>query len=68
MDEMVFAGINPSPLSALTQTQFLAHAEYKYSGLYGATRVPNPELVALGVKFSTVEEFMETELKPRFVQ
>jgi hypothetical protein len=66
MDEMVCTGINPFPLTALTQTQFLAHAEY--SGLYGATPVPNPELVALGVKFGTVEEFMETELKPRFVQ
>jgi hypothetical protein len=66
MDEMVCTGINPFPLTALTQTQFLAHAEY--SGLYGTTPVPNPELVALGVKFGTVEEFMETELKPRFVQ
>ncbi|KAJ6584327.1 hypothetical protein B0H19DRAFT_1216678 [Mycena capillaripes] len=28
--------------------------------------VPNPDLVALGVKFSTIEEFMETAVKSRF--
>ncbi|KAJ6540242.1 hypothetical protein B0H10DRAFT_2138210 [Mycena sp. CBHHK59/15] len=30
------------------------------------TPAPNPALVALGVQFSTVEEFMETEVKTRF--
>ncbi|KAJ7903760.1 hypothetical protein B0H14DRAFT_3122978 [Mycena olivaceomarginata] len=34
---------------------FASHAEY--SGLYTATPVPNPDLVALGMQFSTVEEF-----------
>ncbi|KAJ7663396.1 hypothetical protein DFH06DRAFT_1395703, partial [Mycena polygramma] len=43
---------------------FQSHAEY--SGLYTATPVPNPELVALGVKFGTIEEFLEQEVKPRF--
>ncbi|KAJ7133489.1 hypothetical protein C8R44DRAFT_829313 [Mycena epipterygia] len=43
-----------------------AYAEY--SGLYTATPVPNPDLVALGVKFRTIEEFLETEVKPRFDQ
>ncbi|KAJ6494125.1 hypothetical protein DFH09DRAFT_1376843 [Mycena vulgaris] len=38
----------------------------EYSGLYTATPVPNPALVALGVKFGTIEEFLETEVKPRF--
>lgn len=44
--------------------QYAALAEY--SGLYTATPVPNPDLAALGVKFGTVEEFLETEVKPRF--
>ncbi|KAJ7745968.1 hypothetical protein B0H14DRAFT_2406623 [Mycena olivaceomarginata] len=62
---VTFTTLPPMGLPPMDE-MFLAHAEY--SGLYGATPVPNPELVALGVKFSTVEEFMETELKPRFVQ
>ncbi|KAJ7490658.1 hypothetical protein FB451DRAFT_1220677 [Mycena latifolia] len=45
---------------------FLAHAEY--SGLFTATPEPNPDLVALGVKFGTMQEFLETEVKPRFGQ
>jgi hypothetical protein len=32
-------------------------------GLYSTTPVPNPELVALGPKFGTMEEFMGTEVK-----
>ncbi|KAJ7490674.1 hypothetical protein FB451DRAFT_1513475, partial [Mycena latifolia] len=35
-------------------------------GLYTATPVPSPDLVALGVKFGTIEEFLETEVKGRF--
>ncbi|KAJ7636280.1 hypothetical protein FB45DRAFT_444914 [Roridomyces roridus] len=38
----------------------------EYSGLYTHTPVPNPELVALGVQFGTIEEFLEKEVKPRF--
>ncbi|KAF7361046.1 NmrA domain-containing protein [Mycena sanguinolenta] len=30
------------------------------------TPAPNPDLVALGAKFSTVEDFLEAEVKPRF--
>ncbi|KAF8156199.1 hypothetical protein K438DRAFT_1777619 [Mycena galopus ATCC 62051] len=41
-----------------------ALAEYK--GLYTETPIPNPELVALGMKFGTIEEFLEAEVKPRF--
>jgi hypothetical protein len=66
MDEMVRATISPSHLGVLTQTQLLAHAEY--SGLYTSTPVPNPDLVALGMEFSTVEEFLEIELKAKFRQ
>ncbi|KAJ7364833.1 hypothetical protein DFH08DRAFT_1073378 [Mycena albidolilacea] len=43
---------------------YKSHAEY--SGLYTATPVPNSDLVALGVKFGTIQEFLETEVKPRF--
>ncbi|KAJ7454373.1 hypothetical protein FB451DRAFT_1144400 [Mycena latifolia] len=43
-----------------------AHAEI--GEMYSATPVPNPELVALGVKFGSIEEFLETEVKPRFGQ
>ncbi|KAJ6587797.1 hypothetical protein B0H10DRAFT_2167971 [Mycena sp. CBHHK59/15] len=35
-------------------------------GLYVDTPVPNPDLVALGFQFSTMEEFMEIEVKARF--
>ncbi|KAJ7186442.1 hypothetical protein C8R46DRAFT_935531 [Mycena filopes] len=33
---------------------------------YYTTPVPNPDLVALGMEFSTVEEFLEAEVRPRF--
>ncbi|KAJ7903829.1 hypothetical protein B0H14DRAFT_3422004 [Mycena olivaceomarginata] len=61
---VTFTTLPPMGLPPMDE-MFLAHAEYVGST---ARPVPNPELVALGVKFSTVEEFMETELKPRFVQ
>ncbi|KAJ7752602.1 NAD(P)-binding protein [Mycena metata] len=35
-------------------------------GLYVDTPVPNPDLVALGVKFRTLEEFIQKEVVPRF--
>ncbi|KAJ7142857.1 NAD(P)-binding protein [Mycena epipterygia] len=35
-------------------------------GMYTDTPVPNPALVALGVKFGTMEEFIKTEVVPRF--
>jgi hypothetical protein len=36
--------------------------------LYADSPVPNPELVALGAKFSTVEEFLEVDVKTRYGQ
>ncbi|KAJ7025939.1 hypothetical protein C8F04DRAFT_1126825 [Mycena alexandri] len=33
---------------------------------YYTTPIPNPDLVALGMKFSTVEEFLAEEVKSRF--
>ncbi|KAJ6463609.1 hypothetical protein C8R47DRAFT_1057797 [Mycena vitilis] len=44
------------------------NAHVEFGGLYAETPVPNPELIALGAKFSTVEEFLEVEVKPRFGQ
>ncbi|KAJ7912405.1 NAD(P)-binding protein [Mycena leptocephala] len=43
-------------------------AQSEYNGFYTATPVPNPDLVALGAKFGTMEEFLETEMKKRFAQ
>jgi hypothetical protein len=38
------------------------------NGLYTDTPIPNPELLALGAKFSTVEEFLEVEVKTLYGQ
>ncbi|CAK5270639.1 unnamed protein product [Mycena citricolor] len=35
-------------------------------GLYTETAIPNPELLALGMEFGTVEEFMKQDVVPRF--
>ena len=43
--------------------QYKSHAEY--GGLYTTTPVPNPDLVVLGVKFGTIQELLEVEVKPR---
>jgi hypothetical protein len=34
--------------------------------MYKDTPVPNPDLVALGAKFGTLEEFIQKEVVPRF--
>jgi hypothetical protein len=46
----------------------LTFFQYEYLSTIGFydTPVPNPDLVALGVTFGTLEEFAETEIKPRF--
>ncbi|KAJ7214051.1 hypothetical protein GGX14DRAFT_618203 [Mycena pura] len=63
--DVTFTTAPPTGMAAMDE-MFAAHAEY--SGLYTATPVPNPDLVALGVKFGTVEEWLEAEVKPRFGQ
>ncbi|KAJ6494124.1 hypothetical protein DFH09DRAFT_1376842 [Mycena vulgaris] len=63
--EVTFTSAPPTGFRRWTE-MFAAHAEY--SGLYTATPVPNPDLVALGVELGTIEEFLETEVKPRFGQ
>ncbi|KAJ7490657.1 hypothetical protein FB451DRAFT_1552296 [Mycena latifolia] len=54
--EVTFTSIASSGIPMLDE-MFEAHAEL--NGLYTATPVPNPDLVALGAKFGTMEEFME---------
>jgi len=54
----------PAMGMAPVDEMYQSHAEY--SGLFTATPVPNPDLVDLGVKFGTIQEFLETEVKPRF--
>ncbi|KAJ7124018.1 hypothetical protein C8R43DRAFT_1031564 [Mycena crocata] len=61
--EVTFTTAPPMGMPAVDE-MFAAHAEY--SGFYTATPVPNPDLVALGVRLGTIEEFLETEVKPRF--
>ncbi|KAJ7770078.1 hypothetical protein B0H16DRAFT_238709 [Mycena metata] len=39
----------------------------EYEGYY-STPIPNPDLLALGMKFSTVDEFLEVEVKARYGQ
>ncbi|KAJ7769136.1 hypothetical protein DFH07DRAFT_915238 [Mycena maculata] len=63
--EVTFTTAPPMGIPAMDE-MYAAHAEY--SGLYTATPVPNPDLVALGVEFGTIEEFLEAEVKPRFGQ
>ncbi|KAF7377001.1 NmrA domain-containing protein [Mycena sanguinolenta] len=43
---------------------FAAQAEH--NGFYTSTPVPNPDLAALGAKFGTMEQFVETELKKHY--
>ncbi|KAF8208565.1 hypothetical protein K438DRAFT_1812452 [Mycena galopus ATCC 62051] len=63
--EVSFATLPPTGIPTMDE-MFMANAEFR--GYYTATPIPNPDLVALGMKFSTIEEFMEVELKPRFAQ
>ncbi|KAK7043420.1 hypothetical protein R3P38DRAFT_2767003 [Favolaschia claudopus] len=35
-------------------------------GMYNNILAPNPDLVALGVKFATMDEFLQKEVVPRF--
>ncbi|KAJ7712362.1 hypothetical protein B0H16DRAFT_1625165 [Mycena metata] len=61
--EVTFTTAPPKGMAAMDD-MYAAHAEY--SGLYTATPIPNPDLVALGVQLGTIEDFLEAEVKPRF--
>ncbi|KAJ7123619.1 hypothetical protein C8R44DRAFT_875803 [Mycena epipterygia] len=60
--EVTFTRVATSGVPVLDEL-FAAHSDY--NGLYTETPVPNPDLVALGAKFGTMEEFME-EVKKHF--
>ncbi|KAJ7185264.1 hypothetical protein C8R46DRAFT_375565 [Mycena filopes] len=60
--EVTFTSI---PSSGIPPLDELCEARSQYE-LYAATPVPNPDLVALGAKFGTMEEFMEMEVKKRY--
>ncbi|KAJ7670900.1 hypothetical protein DFH06DRAFT_143087 [Mycena polygramma] len=46
---------------------FEAQSKFASEFVKGVT-VPNTDLVALGMEFSSIEEFMETEIKTRFLE
>ncbi|KAJ7912411.1 hypothetical protein B0H13DRAFT_2007472 [Mycena leptocephala] len=63
--EVTFTSV---PTSGNAVFDEMLEAQSAYNGFYTATPVPNPDLVALGAKFGTIEEFLETEMKKRFTQ
>jgi hypothetical protein len=57
--------VSNGPVSNVTRF----HTQYDYLsefGMYRGATIPDPRLIALGVQFGTMEEFAETEVKPRF--
>ncbi|KAJ7184875.1 NAD(P)-binding protein [Mycena filopes] len=67
----VAAGIKKEVTFTSPETAGLVEIDEMYLlqakiGLYPDTPTPNPDLVALGVKFGTLEEFVEKEVVPRF--
>ncbi|KAJ6610611.1 NAD(P)-binding protein [Mycena sp. CBHHK59/15] len=60
--EVVFTSIETAGLEELD----VMYAYQSDCGMYKTTPVPNPDLVALGVKFGTLEEMIQTEIVPRF--
>ncbi|KAJ7751739.1 hypothetical protein DFH07DRAFT_825976 [Mycena maculata] len=63
--QVTFTSVATSGVPILDE-MFAAQSEY--NGFHTATAIPNPDLVALGAKFGTIEKFMETEVKKRFSQ
>ncbi|KAF7362759.1 NmrA domain-containing protein [Mycena venus] len=60
--EVTFTSVDTAGMLELDE-MFLLQAKV---GLYLDIPQPNPELVALGVKFGTMEEFIQNEIVPRF--
>ncbi|KAJ7663069.1 NAD(P)-binding protein [Mycena polygramma] len=56
---------SPIPSAGLAELDEMFEYQAKI-GMYSGTPVPNPDLVALGVKFATLEEFVKKEVVPRF--
>ncbi|KAJ7708352.1 hypothetical protein B0H17DRAFT_917387 [Mycena rosella] len=61
--EMTFTTAPPLGIPAVDDV-YKANGEF--GALYNSTPVPNPDLVALGVTLGAIEDFLETEVKPRF--
>ncbi|KAJ7059705.1 NAD(P)-binding protein [Mycena amicta] len=60
--EVKFVSV-PSAGMAELDEMFLFQAKF---GLYNDVPLPNPKLVALGVKFGSLEEFVTQEVAPRY--
>jgi hypothetical protein len=65
IDEMVSSPVFDTSLRVYGSSllQFAYQSEF---GMYRDSDIPDPRLVAFGVKFGTLEEFAETEAKARF--
>ncbi|KAJ7111451.1 hypothetical protein C8R44DRAFT_742564 [Mycena epipterygia] len=63
--EVTFA---TAPLSGMKFIDDMYTAISENNGLYPDAPVLNPDLLALGATFGTIEEFLEKEIKPRFGQ
>jgi hypothetical protein len=63
LDEMVggFPGMKYNTLTSLSQYAYQADI-----GMYRDVLVPNPELVALGATFGTIDEAIAAEIVPRY--
>ncbi|KAJ7785289.1 hypothetical protein DFH07DRAFT_726510 [Mycena maculata] len=62
--EVTFTSVTTSGIPILDEMVTAS----EHNGFYATHAVPNADLVALGAKFGTLEEFMETEVKKRFSQ
>ncbi|KAJ7665590.1 hypothetical protein B0H17DRAFT_1019278 [Mycena rosella] len=60
--EVTFVSIDTTGLEELD----VMYAYQSDCGLYKDTPVPNPDLVALGAKFGTLEDFISSEIVPHF--
>ncbi|KAJ7092977.1 hypothetical protein B0H15DRAFT_929769 [Mycena belliarum] len=71
LTKAIAAAINKEVTFTTLPTSGLKEADetFEYQAkidMYADTPVPNPALVALGVKFGTLEEFIKAEVVPRF--
>ncbi|KAJ6565242.1 NAD(P)-binding protein [Mycena vulgaris] len=69
--EKISAAIGKEVIFVPIETVGLKELDVMYAyqsdfGMYKDTAVPNPDLVALGVKFGTLDELISTEIVPRF--
>ncbi|KAF7302377.1 NmrA domain-containing protein [Mycena chlorophos] len=55
-----------SPPTGMLPVDEMWTVHKELDGLYGDIPHPNPDLVKLGVKLSTLDEFIENDIKPRF--